>query len=64
MRARFLYHAFYTQYRFRTDYIEGLWSVVDWTDVARRFEAAQAGQFTEFVDCARIRAHIDRHMHT
>ncbi|MEW1912496.1 superoxide dismutase [Kitasatospora sp. NPDC085895] len=35
-------HAYYLQYRnVRPDYVERLWSVVNWQDVAARFAAAQ-----------------------
>ncbi|QBJ96652.1 superoxide dismutase [Rhodococcus sp. ABRD24] len=38
-------HAFYLQYRnVKTDYVERLWSLVDWADVGRRFDAARAGR--------------------
>ncbi|WP_420881480.1 superoxide dismutase [Rhodococcus sp. (in: high G+C Gram-positive bacteria)] len=38
-------HAFYLQYRnVKADYIDRLWSLVDWSDVGRRFEAARAGR--------------------
>ncbi|EFV14954.1 superoxide dismutase [Segniliparus rugosus] len=37
-------HAFYLQYRnVKPDYIERLWSLVDWADVAERFAAATSG---------------------
>jgi len=37
-------HAYYLQYRnVRPDYIDKLWSVVNWQDVASRFEAVGAG---------------------
>ncbi|WP_305093363.1 superoxide dismutase [Prescottella sp. R16] len=37
-------HAFYLQYRnVKADYIEQLWSIVDWADVGRRFDAARSG---------------------
>ena len=36
-------HAFYLQYENRkTEYLEAIWSVVNWHDVARRFDSAQA----------------------
>jgi Fe-Mn family superoxide dismutase len=36
-------HAYYLQYRnVRPDYVEKLWSLVDWNDVIARFEAARA----------------------
>jgi Fe-Mn family superoxide dismutase len=35
-------HAYYLQYRnVRPDYVEKLWSLVDWTDVTRRFDEAR-----------------------
>jgi superoxide dismutase, Fe-Mn family len=35
-------HAYYLQYRnVRTDYVQQLWSLVNWQDVARRFTVAQ-----------------------
>ncbi|GAA1262840.1 superoxide dismutase [Saccharothrix xinjiangensis] len=38
-------HAYYLQYRnLKADYISALWNVVDWDDVAARFEAARAGR--------------------
>ena len=38
-------HAYYLQYRnVKTDYVEKLWSIVNWADVARRFQAARDGQ--------------------
>src|SRR5438876_5973618 len=34
-------HAYYLQYENRRqDYVEAIWNVLDWTDVARRFERA------------------------
>lgn len=37
-------HAYYLQYRnVRPDYVRKLWSLVNWTDVARRFDAARVG---------------------
>lgn len=37
-------HAFYLQYRnVKTDYIDRLWSLIDWADVTERFDAARAG---------------------
>lgn len=37
-------HAFYLQYRnVKADYIERLWSLVNWSDVGRRFDAARGG---------------------
>ena len=36
-------HAYYLQYRnVRPDYVQKLWSLVNWTDVARRFAAARS----------------------
>lgn len=38
-------HAFYLQYRnVKTDYVDRLWSIVDWADVAARFQGARAGR--------------------
>lgn len=38
-------HAFYLQYRnVKTDYVDRLWSLVNWADVTQRFEAARAGR--------------------
>jgi superoxide dismutase, Fe-Mn family len=38
-------HAYYLQYRnVRPDYVQKLWSLVNWTDVTRRFDEARAGQ--------------------
>lgn len=35
-------HAYYLQYRnVRPEYVKAIWDVVDWEDVAQRFEAAQ-----------------------
>ena len=40
-------HAYYLQYRnVRPDYVRKLWSLVDWTDVTRRFDAAREGRPT------------------
>lgn len=37
-------HAYYLQYRnVRPDYVQKLWSLVNWNDVTRRFDAARAG---------------------
>ncbi|ANZ35898.1 superoxide dismutase [Lentzea guizhouensis] len=37
-------HAYYLQYRnVRPDYVQKLWSLVNWTDVTRRFDAARVG---------------------
>ncbi|WP_033438940.1 superoxide dismutase [Saccharothrix sp. NRRL B-16314] len=37
-------HAYYLQYRnVRPDYVQKLWTLVDWADVTRRFDAARAG---------------------
>jgi Fe-Mn family superoxide dismutase len=36
-------HAYYLQYRnVRPDYVQKLWSLVNWADINRRFEAARA----------------------
>jgi superoxide dismutase, Fe-Mn family len=36
-------HAYYLQYRNkRPDYVEAMWNIVDWSDVARRFEIARS----------------------
>ncbi|GAA0988735.1 superoxide dismutase [Acrocarpospora macrocephala] len=36
-------HAYYLQYRnVRPDYVEKLWSLINWTDVIARFDAARA----------------------
>ncbi len=36
-------HAFYLQYRNqKVDFIEAMWQVVNWQDVAKRYEAAKA----------------------
>jgi len=40
-------HAYYLQYRnVRPDYVARLWDLVNWADVARRFERARAGAAT------------------
>jgi Fe-Mn family superoxide dismutase len=40
-------HAYYLQYRnVRPDYVQKLWSLVNWTDVTRRFDAAREGRTT------------------
>ncbi|MFE2750584.1 superoxide dismutase [Actinosynnema sp. NPDC059335] len=37
-------HAYYLQYRnVRPDYVQKLWSLVNWTDVTRRFDLARNG---------------------
>ena len=37
-------HAYYLRYRnARPDYLDRLWTLVNWADVARRFDAARAG---------------------
>lgn len=42
-------HAYYLQYKnVRPDYVDKLWDLVDWADVARRFELAKASP-TPFV---------------
>ncbi len=36
-------HAFYLQYKNqKVDFIEAMWAVVNWQDVARRYEAAKS----------------------
>ncbi len=36
-------HAFYLQYRnVKADWVDAFWQIVNWSDVARRFEAARA----------------------
>jgi Fe-Mn family superoxide dismutase len=36
-------HAFYLQYKnVKADYVEAVWNIVNWPDVARRFDAARA----------------------
>ncbi|WP_028925438.1 superoxide dismutase [Pseudonocardia acaciae] len=38
-------HAFYLQYRnVKADYVKGLWTIVNWGDVAERFAAARAAR--------------------
>ena len=38
-------HAYYLQYENRkTEFFDAIWNVVNWTDVARRFEAARASE--------------------
>ena len=38
-------HAYYLKYRnVRPDYVDALWTLVNWADVAARFESARAGQ--------------------
>jgi len=38
-------HAYYLQYKnVRPDYVDRLWSVVNWSDVAARFQAAKAAR--------------------
>lgn len=40
-------HAFYLQYRnVKADYVDRLWSIVNWADVAVRFEAARRGDLS------------------
>jgi len=37
-------HAYYLQYKnSRPDYVEAIWNIVNWADVARRFAAVRAG---------------------
>ncbi|WP_346138759.1 Fe-Mn family superoxide dismutase, partial [Saccharopolyspora erythraea] len=37
-------HAYYLQYRnVKADYVKQLWNVVNWDEVAKRFEDARAG---------------------
>jgi Fe-Mn family superoxide dismutase len=36
-------HAFYLQYKnVKADYVEAIWNIIDWTDVARRFERVRS----------------------
>lgn len=36
-------HAYYLQYQnVRADYLKAMWNVIDWSDVAKRFDAAKA----------------------
>ncbi|HEX7659033.1 MAG TPA: superoxide dismutase [Pseudonocardiaceae bacterium] len=36
-------HAFYLQYRnVKADYVKALWTIINWADVTRRFDAARA----------------------
>ena len=38
-------HAYYLQYENRkTEFFDAIWNVVNWADVARRFEAARASE--------------------
>ena len=40
-------HAYYLQYRnVRPDYVNRLWDIVNWADVAARYAAATAGPAT------------------
>lgn len=40
-------HAFYLDYvNVKADYVKAFWNIVNWADVAKRFEAAQAGAKT------------------
>jgi superoxide dismutase, Fe-Mn family len=42
-------HAFYLQYRnVKADYIQRLWSLIDWADVGARFHAARSGRLVGF----------------
>jgi Fe-Mn family superoxide dismutase len=37
-------HAFYLDYvNVKADYVKAFWNIVNWADVAKRFEAARAG---------------------
>ena len=37
-------HAYYLQYlNVRADYVKAMWNIVNWDDVAERFEKARAG---------------------
>ncbi|GLE51421.1 superoxide dismutase [Mycobacterium montefiorense] len=45
-------HAFHMQYRNGNDYVQQLWSLVDWADVSARFDAARAGRTLGVVSCA------------
>jgi Fe-Mn family superoxide dismutase len=40
-------HAYYLQYRnMKADYVEAIWHLVNWPDVARRFEVARSSALT------------------
>jgi Fe-Mn family superoxide dismutase len=40
-------HAYYLQYQNRrADYVEAIWNVVNWKDVATRFERARASELS------------------
>jgi Fe-Mn family superoxide dismutase len=40
-------HAYYLQYRnVKADYVDAIWNLVNWTDVARRFDLARASVLT------------------
>jgi Fe-Mn family superoxide dismutase len=37
-------HAFYLQYKnVKADYVKNIWSIVNWSDIGKRFESARAG---------------------
>ncbi|MGC4956584.1 superoxide dismutase [Actinomadura citrea] len=49
-------HAYYLQYRnVRPDYVEKLWSLVNWTDVKARFDAVRTGSSRQTAASARRR---------
>jgi Fe-Mn family superoxide dismutase len=36
-------HAYYLQYKnVRADYVKAIWSIINWTNVAERYQAAKA----------------------
>jgi Fe-Mn family superoxide dismutase len=46
-------HAYYLQYKnVKPEYVDKLWSIVNWADVARRFEAARSGSAGLWVPAA------------